>query len=59
MDKTGLTGMYDVDIHWPQGQDGADAIGAALEEQVGLKLVPDQAPLAVLVVNQVEKPAVD
>ena len=59
MDKTGLTGMYDVDIHWPQGEDGADAIGTALEEQVGLKLVPDQAPLAVLVVNQVEKPAAD
>jgi bla regulator protein BlaR1 len=56
MDKTGLKGEYDVDIHWPQGQDGAEAIAAALEDQVGLKLVPDQAPVAVLVVNQVEKP---
>jgi uncharacterized protein (TIGR03435 family) len=61
VNKTGLkeTDAYDVDIHWPQGQDDVQAIGAALEDQVGLKLDADQAPVRVLVVNEVEKPAAD
>jgi uncharacterized protein (TIGR03435 family) len=57
IDKTGLTGHYDMDIHWPTDQEGFDPISAALEDQVGLKLKPSQAPVAVIQITQVEKPS--
>jgi bla regulator protein blaR1 len=58
VDKTGLTGLYEIMIHWPQGQTPED-IGAAIEDQLGLKLEPGQGPVKVLVINQVEKPTAD
>jgi uncharacterized protein (TIGR03435 family) len=58
VDKTGLTGLYDVMIHWPQSQTPED-IGASLEDQLGLRLEPDQGPVKVLAINQLEKPAAD
>jgi bla regulator protein blaR1 len=58
VDKTGLKGLYDIMIHWPQGQTPED-IGAAIEDQLGLKLEPGQGPVKVLVINQVEKPTAD
>jgi uncharacterized protein (TIGR03435 family) len=58
VDKTGLAGLYDITIHWPQGQTPED-IGAALEDQLGLKLEPVQGPVKVLVIDQVEKPTAD
>jgi len=56
VDKTGLTGQYDIDFHVPQGQTSADDISAALEDQLGLKLEPAQAPVVVLVIEQIDKP---
>jgi uncharacterized protein (TIGR03435 family) len=57
VDKTGLAGQYDIDFHLPQGQSAAQDFSAALEDQLGLRLEPAQAPVDVLVVQQVEKPA--
>jgi uncharacterized protein (TIGR03435 family) len=57
VDKTGLKGLYDIDFHVPQGQTSAEDISAALEDQLGLRLQPAQAPVDVLVIEQIDKPA--
>ena len=62
IDKTGLTGYYDIDLKWTPDEDlAAGAIGptlfTALEEQLGLKLVPAKAPVDVLVVDHIDQPS--
>ena len=66
VDKTGLTGHYNLTLDWvhdaaPGEGASADAssgptIFTALEEQLGLKLVPAKGPVEVLVVDGAEKP---
>jgi len=61
VDKTGLTGNYDIDLKWtPDDQQGTPDAGptlfTALEEQLGLKLVPAKGPVDTLVVDHVERP---
>ena len=69
LDKTGLTGNYDITLDW-QPDTGASAdpgaagsskpsLPAALEEQLGLKLVAGKGPVDVVVVDHIEKPSVD
>ncbi len=64
IDKTGVKGFYDWTLTWsPASASGAavnpDAPGlfAALEEQLGMKLVPAKAPVQVLVVEHIERPS--
>jgi uncharacterized protein (TIGR03435 family) len=62
VDKTGLTGNYDIDLKWtPDDQQGTPDEGptifTALEEQLGLKLVPAKGPVHTLVVDHVERPS--
>jgi uncharacterized protein (TIGR03435 family) len=68
IDKTGLTGGYDVDLKWtPEealnggkdsgGSDAAPPIFTAVQEQLGLKLQAGKGPVETLVVDHVEKPA--
>ncbi len=63
VDRTGLTGRYNVKLNWtPNGAAApasrADAsIFAALEEQLGLKLNPVEGPLDTLVINHAEMPS--
>lgn len=62
VDKTGLTGLYDFTLRYTmQAGSNADTpvIFTAVEEQLGLKLVPDTAPLDVVVVDRVERPTED
>jgi bla regulator protein blaR1 len=67
VDQTGLTGAYDFTLTWseqmaaPNGgeESGADApsLFTAVQEQLGLKLVPTKAPVEVIVIDHIEKPS--
>jgi uncharacterized protein (TIGR03435 family) len=72
VDRTGLTGIYDIELHWtpdgPPGPDGNDlpqppsdapSIFTALQEQLGLRLESTKGPVEVLVIDHVERPAED
>jgi uncharacterized protein (TIGR03435 family) len=62
VDKTGLTGNYDVTLRYmsqPSANESPDAppeIFTALQEQLGLKLEPARAPLRILVIDHIERP---
>jgi bla regulator protein BlaR1 len=71
VDKTGLTGSYDISLKWaplqtaptdsgagataPSPDEGA-SLFTAIQEQLGLKLVPAKAPSEVLVIDRIEQP---
>ncbi len=62
IDKTGLTGVYDVDLTWawhdePGSGDNGPSIFTALQEQLGLKLEPAKAPIDVVVIDHIERPS--
>ena len=64
VDKTGLTGDYDIVLDWtPDDQlstpDAGPTLFTALEEQIGLKLVPSSGPVETFVVDHVERPSAD
>ena len=56
LDKSGLTDKYDLTLQWTPEESQA-AILAAVQEQLGLKLEPQTAPVEVLVIDRVEKPS--
>jgi uncharacterized protein (TIGR03435 family) len=72
VDETGLTGLYDFNVHWRVDTDrpaadlpGADpreplheAAFAALQSQLGLKVVPKKVKVEMLVIEYVEKPSI-
>ena len=62
VDKTGLKGNYDMTLNYAP-QAGADVapgdspnVFTALQEQLGLKLESDRAPLKILVIDRIERP---
>jgi uncharacterized protein (TIGR03435 family) len=71
LDRTGLTGNYDIDLRWnPQltldAAPGAappdtdsPSLFTALQEQLGLRLVATRGPVSVLVIDHVERPTPD
>lgn len=73
IDRTGLTGMYDIDLTWapqpmgnpipgmpypPVDQKGP-SLFTALQEQLGLKLDSQRGPVDVLVIDGAEQPKAD
>lgn len=66
VDKTGLEGLYDVEFWYaaarlggtdaPAGPDDAPEFFTAVQEQLGLRLVPSTTQVEVLVIDHVERP---
>ncbi len=62
VDRTGLTGGFDLDVKWASdrfpapGPGRTSALTALLEQQLGLSLQPTRAPIDVLVIERVERP---
>jgi uncharacterized protein (TIGR03435 family) len=72
LDKTGLKGNYDLTLNWAPEENpavfntGADttpsdssgpSIFTALQEQLGLKLESQKAPVEILIIDHVERPS--
>jgi uncharacterized protein (TIGR03435 family) len=64
LDRTGLTAAHDYTLEWspvqPSPSDASDAIPSiftAIQEQLGLKLIVDHAPVEVLVIDRLERPS--
>jgi uncharacterized protein (TIGR03435 family) len=63
VDKSGITGRYDLKLRWTPDDRGPDAdasgpsIFTALEEQLGLKLEPQRGAVEVLVIDHIELPS--
>ena len=60
-DETGLTGLYDITLHYRPEETASDntdtpSVFSAVQEQLGLKLVPDKGPVETLVVDAAQKP---
>jgi uncharacterized protein (TIGR03435 family) len=64
VDKTGLTGQYDFTLKAAEDESQASvgpepSVFTALQEQLGLKMVPGKAPIETIVVDHIEKPSTD
>jgi bla regulator protein blaR1 len=56
LDRTGLKGRYDFTLTGPLGK---ELLPAALHKQLGLNVEPATVPMDVIVVDQLEEPALD
>jgi bla regulator protein BlaR1 len=58
VDRTGLTGSYDLDLRWtPDEFETSSELITALREQLGLKLEATRAPVEVIVIDNAERPS--
>ena len=62
IDRTGLTGSYDLELEFTPDQspdNTGPSLFTAIQEQLGLKLESQRAPVEVLVIDKLEKPTPD
>ena len=61
IDRTGLTGGFDITLRYPDPEPGAanvlPAIKPLLEDQHGLTLREAEAPVEILVIENVDRPS--
>jgi bla regulator protein BlaR1 len=65
LNQTGLTGAYDFTLKWTPDQttspvaaaSDAPSLFTAIQEQLGLKLIPSKAPVEVIVIDHIELPS--
>jgi uncharacterized protein (TIGR03435 family) len=60
LDQTGLKGSFDFEFRYAKDDGPADAspsLFSAIQEQLGLKLVPAKGPVEILVIDSAEKPS--
>lgn len=68
LDRTGLAGTFDFNLEWllapdptqppgSQPEDTGPTFLEALQQQLGLKLVPQTGPVDVLIIDHVEEPS--
>jgi uncharacterized protein (TIGR03435 family) len=63
LDQTGLAGTYDYKLAWlgqnapPGFESDLPSLSIAVRDQLGLRLVSQEAPIDVLVIDSVEKPS--
>jgi uncharacterized protein (TIGR03435 family) len=69
LDQTGLEGAFDYKLEWspdeaqvrsqeapPETEGNAPSLNAALQQQLGLKLVSKKGPVELIVVEKAERP---
>ena len=61
IDKTGLTGLFDIHLEFAAANAAPDATGAslftAIQDQLGLKFTSEKGPEEVLVIDHIERPS--
>ena len=68
IDKTGLTGKYDIELKWTPDdrpasesgltdQDAAPHLFTALQEQLGLRLESSKGPVQTLIIDHADMPS--
>ncbi|MCC6539240.1 MAG: TIGR03435 family protein [Bryobacterales bacterium] len=59
VDETGLADYYTINLEWDPDAVGDAAILVAVKDQIGLELELKTGPLAVFVIERIEKPSRD
>jgi uncharacterized protein (TIGR03435 family) len=57
LEKTDLKGVYDFTLNWTPGN--SQSLMTAVQEQLGLELKPQTAPVENLIIDSAEKPVLD
>jgi bla regulator protein BlaR1 len=57
VNKTGLQGRFNFTLKFSGSVDDAPALPTALQEQLGLRLVSENGPMEVVVIDHLERPS--